>query len=120
MTDIHYLASPYSKYPDGIDAAFVTVCEVAGALIRQGWSIYSPIAHTHPIAIHAKIDPLNHAIWLAFDEAMMTAATGCLVVRMPGYDQSFGIAHEIKRFREMGKPIRYVGWPNIVVGDPVS
>jgi hypothetical protein len=116
MNNLWYLATPYSKYPDGIEAAFIDACKAAGALIKLGWNVYSPIAHTHPIAIHAGIDPLDHAIWLPFDDAMMQAAYGILVVRMPGYDKSFGIAHEIKTFRDAGKPIRYVAWPNIVVG----
>lgn len=46
-----YLATPYSKYPRGIEAAFVDASRLAACLVRLGISVYSPIAHTHPIAI---------------------------------------------------------------------
>lgn len=52
-----YLASPYSKYPAGIEAAFQDICKQTALLIRHKIPVYSPIAHTHPVAIHGEIDP---------------------------------------------------------------
>ena len=43
-----YLASPYSKYPEGTQAAFEMACWQAGLLIRAGVPVFSPIAHSHP------------------------------------------------------------------------
>ena len=112
-----YLATPYSKWADGLDAAFREAARVAGEMLKRGEVVYSPIAHTHPIAIEGKIDPLDHSIWLPFDGAMMRAAEGIYVVQMPGWDKSKGIAHEIEAFREMGKPLRFVRWPSLEVAD---
>lgn len=47
-----YLATPYSKFEGGLEAAFRAAAEVAAKLVRQGESVYSPICHTHPIAIY--------------------------------------------------------------------
>ena len=103
-----YLATPYSKYPAGLEAAFVDASKLAGRLLQVGVRVYSPIAHTHPIALYAKIDPLNHSIWLPFDEAVMQAAEAILVARMPTWENSRGIAHEIEFFKARGKPIFYL------------
>lgn len=103
--EIWYLATPYSKYKHGIERAFVDAAKLAARLLKKGMSVYSPIAHTHPLAVNGKIDPLNHDIWLPFDEAMMHACCGLLVAHLSGWRESKGIAHEIAFFERMKKPI---------------
>src|SRR5436309_1862842 len=60
---LYYLATPYSKYPRGLTAAFEDAANLAARLLQVGFRVYSPIAHTHPLAVYGKIDPLDHAIW---------------------------------------------------------
>lgn len=103
-----YLATPYSKYKAGIHMAFVDASVFAAKLMRWGVCVYSPIAHTHPLAVYGNIDPLDHSIWLPFDEAMMEASEALLVVEMEGWKDSKGIAHEIEFFKAREKPIHYV------------
>ena len=104
-----YLATPYSKYKGGdLEAAFRDAAAIAGELLRRGVSIYSPIAHTHPIAVYGGIDPADHDIWLPFDMAMMRACEALLVAQMDGWENSYGMAYEIDVFRAAGKPIYYL------------
>lgn len=105
-----YLATPYSGYPDGIEAAFEAASRAAAYLIECGVRLYCPIAHTHPIAIHGELDPLDHTIWLPADGPFMDAAMGLIVVKMKGWEESKGIAIEIKKFGEAAKPILYMEW----------
>lgn len=101
-----YLATPYSKYKGGdIVTAFQHAAALAAKLLRSGVKVYSPIAHTHPLAIFGNLDPLDHSIWLPFDEAMMEACGVLLVAHMDGWEESKGIAHEIEFFASRGKPI---------------
>jgi hypothetical protein len=100
-----YLASPYSKYPAGIDKAFEDISALAGALLVKGYKVYSPIAHTHPIAMYAKLDAYDHTIWLPFDQAIMQACDAMIIAKMETWDKSFGIGEEIKFFRAADKPI---------------
>lgn len=100
-----YLATPYSKYKDGIEAAFQDAARIAAMLLKTGIKVYSPITHTHPLAVFGELDPLDHKIWLPFDEAMMEACDALVVVHMDGWQQSYGIAHEIKVFGAARKPI---------------
>ena len=100
-----YLATPYSKYPGGIDAAFHAAAMLAARLLRAGYVAYSPIAHTHPIAMHGGIDPLAHAIWLPFDAEMMRVCDALLVATLPGWDESRGVREEISCFEQARKPV---------------
>jgi len=106
-----YLASPYSKYPKGLEAAFIEVSKAAAQLIKQGVRIYCPISHSHPIAIYGKIDPLDHSLWLAADKPFMDGARGLIVLKMDTWENSFGIGVEIEAFKAAGKPIQYMEWP---------
>lgn len=107
-----YLATPYTKYEGGIDLAFAEAARIAALLLTTGVRVYSPIAHTHPLAIYGNLDPLDHSIWLPFDEAMMEAADCLIVARMKGWDVSYGVQHEIEFFRSDRKPVVFI--------DPVS
>jgi len=102
-----YLATPYSKYPAGIEQAFIDASKVAANLMIAGVKVYSPIAHTHPLAVHGNVDPYDHSIWLPFDQAIMDAASACVVAMMPGWRQSKGTAHELEYFEKGGKPVFY-------------
>lgn len=105
-TALAYLATPYSKYMDGnLELAFRDAAALAAKLMLAGVKVYSPIAHTHPLAIYGDVDPLDRDIWLPFDEAMMSAADVLIVAHMKGWQASRGIAHEIEFFERAGKPI---------------
>lgn len=110
-----YIASPYSRYADGLESAFIEICRITARLIDRGVKAYSPIAHTHPIAIHGNIDPLDHAFWMDFDKAMMTVCNACLVVEMSGWRDSVGITHEIARFLAANKPVLYLDPKSMMV-----
>lgn len=103
--NLSYLATPYSQYPGGIYVAFAEAAELAGRLLKAGICVYSPICHTHPIAIHANLDPLDHDIWLPFDQMMMNVSDVLIVAHMKRWEHSKGIAYEIEYFERAGKPI---------------
>ena len=100
-----YLATPYTKYPGGVYYAFRDAAALVAQLLHAGVNAYSPIAHTHPVAIYGGLDPLDHEIWLPFDELMMSRCDSLIVAHMPTWETSKGIAHEIAFFERAGKPI---------------
>lgn len=103
-----YIGTPYSKYPFGIDSAFIAACRITAKLIAAGVPAYSPISHTHPVALHGKMDPLDHSIWMPADAPMMRAAHGLIVVTLPTWEISYGISLEIEAFKAAGKPVLYL------------
>lgn len=103
--DLLYVGTPYTRYRGGIEAAFREACKVTARLVAAGVNVYSPIAHTHPIAIHGGLDPLDLTLWLDFDAAMMMKADGMIVARLDGWKESSGVRHEIEVFQTAGKPV---------------
>lgn len=106
--DLCYLATPYTKFPTGLDPAFEEAARLAGRLMVAGVRTYSPIAHCHPLAKYAGINPLDHSIWIPFDEAQMRAAGLCIVAQLPTWSISFGVKYEIDFFEAHGKPVAYL------------
>lgn len=101
-----YLASPYSKYPLGTEAAYRDVCALAARLFKAGIPVYSPIAHTHAIAVIGGLDG-HFEQWKRFDEAMIAASCGVIVAMLEGWRESAGIAAEIAICKRQRKPTRY-------------
>lgn len=104
----YYLASPYSLYNGGIEAAYIEACKQTAILIRAGVPVLSPIAATHGPAIYGKINPKDHSIWLPLDRHYMEAAKGLIVCMMDGWNESLGMAYEIDYFERARKPIVYM------------
>lgn len=104
----YYLASPYTKFPGGLDAAYAAACEQTAILIRAGIPVFSPIAHTHGIALCGGIDPKDHAVWLPADAPFMRAAAALIVCKLPSWERSFGVRAEIDAFYEAGKPVVFM------------
>jgi hypothetical protein len=106
--DLIYVGTPYTKYKGGIEVAFVDACKLTARLMSEGLKVYSPIAHTHPLAIHGGLNPIDHEVWLPFDEAMMAKSDAILVAMMAGWEASFGIHYEIRVFIEASKPVYFL------------
>jgi hypothetical protein len=106
-----YLATPYSRYPAGMEQAFQDAAIATAWLLRRGVHAFCPITHSHPIAVYGGLSLTDHAIWLPADRPMMDAARGIVVCQMPTWDQSFGIQHEIEVFQAARKPVEYLPWP---------
>jgi hypothetical protein len=104
----YYVATPYSKWPGGMNDAAAHAAAISARLLSKGIYIYSPIAHSHAIALHSTLDPADHSIWLPLDEQFMETAFGLLVIDMPGWRDSYGVNEEIKWFRKHDKPVYLV------------
>jgi hypothetical protein len=107
-----YVATPYAACPDGIDRACINAAEVTARLLLAGCTVFSPVCHTHPIAVHGAIPPTSHDIWLPFDKAMIDRCDAVVVVTFDGWNVSKGIAFEIEEFRKAGKRVFFM--------DPIS
>lgn len=103
---LFYLATPYSKYAEGLDAAYKMACDNAAFLLKRGVPVFSPIAHTHSIAQSMpEVDPRDSLFWLDTDWPMLDAATGLIVVEAPGWEESHGVTQELKYARRHAKPV---------------
>lgn len=103
-----YLATPYSKFPGGLEAAYKAACEQHALLVLAKVPVFCPIGHTHGPAMYGKIPPMQHDIWLPADRPFMDAACGLIVCKLPSWERSFGINEEIQIFMAAGKPVIYM------------
>lgn len=102
-----YLATPYSKYAGGLEAANAMASRIAADFIREKFPVFCPIAHSHSISIHGELTAKDHGIWMPLDFAFCEAAFALVVVLEAGWKESYGVQKEIEYFGELGKPIYY-------------
>jgi len=101
-----YLATPYTNYQPGHEAAAWMANIYAARLMDLGVPVFCPISHSHPIA--GQLPPArktDHDFWMKVDKPMMDAASGLIVVTLSSWDQSRGIKKELEIFRLAGKPV---------------
>lgn len=102
-----YAASPYTRQPN-LDTACREVCIVVGELLRAGVSVFSPVAHSHTIAMLSGLDPLDHAFWLDHDRPLQDACDAMVIVKLPGWHESDGIKAEWAHAWLRNQPVYYL------------
>ncbi len=112
-----YLASPYSHPNRNVQRnRFDAICRVAGEMMRHGDVVFSPIAHSHPIAVLCEL-PTSWDYWEKVDREYIGRCDEVYVCMMDGWRESKGVAAEIAIAKELGKPVFYIdeelrGYPN--------
>lgn len=111
-----YLASPYT-HPDAAirEQRFHTVCRAAAALMRSGHMVFSPIAHSHPIAMHGL--PTTWDFWERVDREYLRRCDELVVLTLDGWKQSRGVQAEVRIAGDLGKPVRHLA-PEEATGSP--
>ena len=103
-----YLASPYS-HPDHavMEDRFNAVCRVSAKLMLRGVLLFSPIAHTHPIAVAGEL-PRGWDFWHAYDRWFVSNCDELWVLRLDGWRESKGVSAEIALAVEYSKAVVYL------------
>ena len=102
-----YLASPYTHPESEVRRLrFDLACAAAAHMMRQGRVVFSPIAHSHPIARYGLPDDLE--FWMRQDGPLLDAADSVAVLMLPGWEASEGVAWEIDRATEACKHVEYI------------
>ena len=102
-----YMASPYThKDKDVVEHRFDEVCRVTAGLMKEGYFIFSPIAHTHPLTKYGV--PGYWEYWADYDRKCIIACDALGVLMLEGWKESVGVQAEIKIALELGKPIYYL------------
>lgn len=103
-----YLATPYTRFPGGHAAAFELACKSAALFLSAGIPVFSPIAHSHPIAqFMSEAHLVDYDLWVLIDAPMIASCGAMIVVTAAGWRESRGVQHEIATFEREGKPITY-------------
>lgn len=102
-----YLASPYS-HPDATvrERRFREVCRAAACMLRAGHSVFSPIVHGHPLVAHGLLT--DWGFWEPFDRRHIERCDEVVVLMLEGWEESVGVAAEVRIAGELGLPVRYL------------
>jgi hypothetical protein len=113
---IIYLASPYTHPdPDVVEKRFTQVMKVAADLTKFGYVIFSPILHSHPLAVEHGLNG-DWDFWKRIDTAFIKASGLLAVVKLDGWDQSKGVTAEIAIAEKCGIPVEYLEVRNTELG----
>ena len=102
-----YLCSPYTDAnADVRQQRFEGACRAAAMLIRQGKTVFSPIAHSHVICQYGV--PLDWRFWQQHDLRYLAACDEVVVLKLDGWERSVGVQAEIAAARALGKPVSFL------------
>jgi len=106
--ELIYLASPLSHDdPAVMESRFEAVCHVAAGIFAAGKMVFSPIAHTYPIAVRGGL-PHGFDFYERYDRLMIGKSTVLSIAQIPGWEKSDGIRREIEIANELNVPIEHV------------
>jgi hypothetical protein len=105
-----YLACPYSHPLEGVRKARFRAANIAAArLMAEGHIVYSAISMCHPIATENNLG-LDWSFWHPNDVFFIGACDEVRVLKLPGWEQSEGIAAEVRIAKSMNKKVTYMEW----------
>lgn len=109
-----YLAAPYSHPKEDMRLwRSCAAAQTAAKLMQAGHIVYAPTVYGHEVArfLPASL-ALDHAFWMRQDLPMLTEwADIMMVLTIPGWQTSRGIAEEMKAAREKGIVVAHIEMP---------
>lgn len=103
-----YIASPYSHEDAAIrEERFNNVSKFTAMLVKSGVIAYSPIAHSHPLAVKYNIRG-DFGFWAHQNYGMLSKASNMIVLCLDGWKDSKGVQAEIAFAEQCGIDIEYV------------
>ena len=106
-----YLSTPYSHDDEDVrNMRYEQVTTVAAEIIMlDGHNVFSPITHSHPL-VHFSRSPMPDTFdgWEAIDYQYIDWCDELLVLMLPGWDRSRGVANEVKYAIQTNTPVIYI------------
>lgn len=101
-----YLASPYTSTDARLrEARYWAACSAAALVMEKGDLVFSPIAHSHPLAKFHEL-PVDFDFWQSWCLSFLRNwATHFTILDIPGWDESKGIAAEKALADSLGLPV---------------
>ena len=103
-----YLATPYSDDdPAARQARFEAVNKIAGVLMTESLLVFSPISHSHPIALAGGL-PTDYEFWRCWNNEFIRWCDVLAVAELDGWKFSTGVNAEMQITTKLSKPIIYL------------
>ena len=103
-----YLANPYSDPdPKVLQLRYQKVSEACAGLARKKLTVYSPIAHWHPIAMMYDLEK-SYKFWKRMDQEMIRICNNFWVLTLDEWNESKGVIEETAYATSLNKEIKYI------------
>jgi len=99
-----YLATPYTGYEK---ESFKEVNKLAGKLINEGYVVFSPISHSHPIATECNLSK-KWSYWKWLDICFIHWCDQLYISSFGNWKKSEGVKREIGIARTLNKPVHFM------------
>ncbi len=96
-----------TAYTGNEKESFKNANRVAGDLMKLGHIVFSPISHTHPIAMECDM-PKDWGFWRKFDECFIKWCDEVWICDFGDWKKSKGVNAEIEIAKRMNKTIRFI------------
>ena len=104
----YYIASPYSHADaEVVQQRFEAAVKASGRLMQANLIVFSPIAHSHPIAL-ASMLPGDFGYWERGCKVFVAQSIGIVVLKLAGWRESRGVTAEIAIAKKLGLPVFYM------------
>lgn len=108
MSDLTFVSSPYSSPNRRLVGKRVhEVSKYCAEQIEKGNNLFSPIAYGSMLLDHYELES-NWTFWQGFCETMLLKSDKMTVLMLDGWENSEGVAGEIKFAKEHNIPIEYI------------
>lgn len=111
MVQFVYLSAPYTSSEAGVRDLRARACAQAMAdLIVAGQCVICPVVMNHEalrILDDRRSGP-NSVYWSCLETRLAETCDELVVLQLPGWEDSRGVAREVELFRMRGKPIRFL------------
>lgn len=86
---------------------FLMANKYAAKMMKKGNIVFSPISHSHPIAIQESL-PNTLEFWINQDLSFIYWCDEVHVVQLDNWMKSRGVSAEIEYAKQLNKPIKYI------------
>lgn len=99
-----YLAAPYTHPdPEIVKYRVDKINETAALLMSEGHIVFSPISHSHYIAVDNDL-PTGFEFWQEMNHSFIDWCDVVYVLYLEGYAESKGVADEIEYCKKTNTP----------------
>ena len=103
-----YIASPYTHMKEFMrHQRYIMATHAVAHYSAQGVLCYSPVVHFHNVAMMHDL-PKDFHFWEEINYGMLRLATQLCVLKIDGWDTSFGVMKEIEYAERIGVSIIYL------------
>ena len=106
-----YLANPYTHpNPEVMKARIAAVTAVLEQYTLRGRPAMAPVAYTATMQVYGVCPPQG---WYHYDLGFLMGCESLTLLKLPGYQHSYGVQLELATANTLGIPIHELEWQTI-------